>query len=255
MVKILVASPIYDGMEYCFNEFMKKLKEIDYYDFKILIMDNSRTKKFYRKIRKIPEIKVIYDETNEEDNLNRLISSRNKILDYAIMKNYDYILMMDSDVMVKPNIIKELVSKNKDVISGLYFNNLNFGGSLVRVPIAYAFVTEKEFQYLKERNELPKGAKCKEDIRRHLNNVEIRRNDILEVQIPSGGCLLLSRKAFTSGARYGLEKENTGGKTGDEILFFNTLRKFNFKLYCYPPILCEHEIKNKYDEGRRHLSN
>jgi len=120
MRKILIATPTYNGVEYCFQEFLVHLKNIDYEDFDILIMDNSRTKKFFRKIKKIQGIKVIHDETKEEKNMYRLISSRNKIIEYAIKKGYDYLLMMDSDVMVPPDILKKLLHNEKDICSGLY---------------------------------------------------------------------------------------------------------------------------------------
>ena len=143
MSKILVATPVYDGMEYCFKEFLEHIKTIDYDNFDILIMDNSRTKKFFRKIKTIPKIKVIYDETQEEKNMKRLISSRNKILDYAIQKNYDYLLMMDSDVIIPPSILKKLLSNEKDVCSGLYFNYSKDGKQ--EHPVCYRKLEEKYY--------------------------------------------------------------------------------------------------------------
>jgi len=252
-LKILIASPTYEGMAYCFTDFIKHLKEIDYFNFDILIVDNSRSKSFFRKIKKIPGVKFIYDETNEEENMKRLISSRNKILDYAIKKDYDCLLMMDCDVMVRKDFLANLLKARKDVVSGLYFNYLNLGGKLELVPIAHAFITEKEFQSLKETNQLPPEAKSKEDIKRHLNDLEIRTKEILEVKFPSGGCVLLSKKAFGSGAKYNLEEMPEGIPTSDDVYFFNRLRELGFKLYCYPSMLCSHAIKGKYGKGREHF--
>jgi len=146
MKKILVATPTYNGMEYCFEEFLEHLKNIDSEDFDILIMDNSRTKKFFRKIRKIPRIKVIYDETKRTKKImDRLISSRNKILEYAIEKDYDYLLMMDSDVLVPPDILKKLLNNEKDVCSGLYFNYTKVKNEFKFLPVCYRKLEEKYY--------------------------------------------------------------------------------------------------------------
>lgn len=250
-MKILVATPTYDGMEYCFNEFLETTRNIDFPEFDILIVDNSRSKKFWRKIRKIPFIKAIHDETMEEKNMLRLISSRNKILDYAIQKNYDYLLMLDSDVMVPSRILKKLLSENKDVISGLYFNKLNLGGPFQTVPIAYNFVTQEEFDELKINGDLPEEASKKEDLRRYLTNEEIDSKKAIEVRLASGGCLLLSKKAFNSGAIYGLEKRFKI-ETSDDVYLFNRLKEKGFKIYCDTSLICDHRIQGKYSEGKRH---
>ena len=87
--KVLIASPVYEGMDYCLYNFIDNLKNFSYSNYKILIVDNSKSKKFFRKIKEIPKIKVLYDETSEEKNILRLISSRNKIIDYALENDFD----------------------------------------------------------------------------------------------------------------------------------------------------------------------
>lgn len=244
-------------MEYCFNQFIDNLRQIDYPNFKIVIFDNSRTKSFFRKIKKNPFIKVFHDNTKEEKNIMRLISSRNKILDYAAEKNFDYILMLDNDVMVKPDILKKLLNFNKEVVSGLYFNHFEKNGKKISVPVAFASITQKEFDLLKEKGNLPKHAKTKEDVMRYIIPSEIKDNSLLEVRVPSGGCLLLSRKAFTSGARYGREDFPNEVFVSDDIYFFNQLIKKGFKLYCAPKVLCEHLTIEKYrfNKGTHPLKN
>jgi len=246
MKRILLACPVYDGMAYCFKQFIENLRQVDYSDFKIVVFDNSRTKGFFRKIKKNPFIKVIHDDTKEEKNMDRVISSRNKILDYAIEKNFDYLLMLDSDVMVKPDILKKLLSFDKEVISGIYYNYFRIGGKKLYLPVAFASISQEEFDTLKQRGELPKHAKTKEDIMRHLNPEEMKK-EIVDVKIPSPGCTLLSRKAFTSGARYNL-LENFPNEVfvTEDMVFFNTLRKEGFKIYSTPTVICDHLTAEKY---------
>jgi GT2 family glycosyltransferase len=255
-MKILVASPTYDGMEYCFNEFIDCLKKIDRPDFKILIVDNSRSKGFFRKANKIRGIKVIYDDTKEEKNMARLASSRNKILDYAAEKNFDYLLMTDSDVMVPENALTKLLAHNKDVVSGLYFNIFKSDGKPKVLPVCYKEVEEIVFEKMKAENMLPSFVKSRVDLRRNITNEEME-NGLLEVLIPSGGCLLLSRKAFISGARYSIlgPDESYGFESSDDIYFFKELKKRGFELHCDPKLICGHNLSGKYRDGINPFDN
>ena len=218
MKKILVATPTYNGMEYCFEEFLEHLKNIDSEDFDILIMDNSRTKKFFRKIRKIPRIKVIYDETKEQRNMDRLISSRNKIIKYAIEKDYDYLLMMDSDVLVPPDILKKLLNNEKDVCSGLYFNYTKVKNEFKFLPVCYRKLEEKYYPIYEKF--FPKANM--KMFSRQMSLIEAKSGELFEVSVASAGCLFLSKKAFNSGARYGMiksfEKEFKEIKLDPEII-------------------------------------
>lgn len=238
--KVLVASSTYSGMDYCFQQFINHLKAIDYDDFDILIIDNSKSKNFFRKIKDISQIKVIHDDINEEKNILRLISSRNKILDYAVKKGYNYLLMMDSDVIVNPNILSQLLSYNKDVCSGLYFSYFKTNKGIEFLPVCYKNLEEKYFDlYTKFFPKLnPKI------LRRHLTLEEVKSRKLLEVAIPSNGCVLLSRKAFNSGVRYALS--DVKGAT-DDLCFYRELREKGFKIYCDTSILCKHLIDGKFD--------
>lgn len=248
MNKILIASPTYEGMEYCFKEFIEHLKAIDYDNFDILIIDNSRTKRFFRNIRKIPKIKVIHDDTNEEKNIYRLISSRNKIVNYAEEKNYDYLLMMDSDVLVPQNILKQLLSHKKDICSGLYFNYFKVKNEFKLLPVCYRKLEEKYY---------PIYEKFFPNINmkmfsRQMDLTEAKSKELFEVSIPSSGCVLFSKKAFSSGAKYGLIKEFEEKFEGatDDIKFFKELRDFGFKIYCDTSVLCEHSTDEKYQRNK-----
>jgi len=246
MLKILIASPVYDGMEYCFEDFVDGLKAVDYPGFDILIVDNSRGLDFFERIKGVSGIKVIRDDTNEERNMFRVVSSRNKILDYAIDGGYDYLLMMDCDVMVPVDILGKLLAHGKDVVSGLYFNYFPKGDKIEFLPICYKKLEEKDFAVYKKL--YPRADPRELSVQLTLE--EVRRAELMEVSVPSGGCVLLSRKAFGSGARYGFLdrylRQDRG--TTDDIKFFKELRE-KFKVYCDTSILCKHDVKQKYRDN------
>lgn len=245
--KILVACPTYGGMNYCFNEFIEHVKNINYPNFKVLIVDNSRDKKFFREANKIKGINVLYDDTKEKKNIDRLISSRNKILSYAIEKDFDYLLMLDADVIVPSNIIQKLLSHSKDVVSGIYFNLLKIDQKPSLTPVCYTYVNEEIFLEFKKNN--PNLNISKENLWRFLTKEEVESGKLIEVLLPSPGCVLLSRKALLSGAQYGIEKINANPNTTDDMKFFRELLKYGFKLYCDTSIYCQHRILEKYKKN------
>jgi len=254
--RILIACPTFEGMEYCFMDFLfgiKNLNSIEGYSKDILIVDNSKTTNFMDKYIKMPgfkEIKFIHDKENkEEKNMLRVVHSRNFIIDYAARKNYDYIFMLDSDVILPNDILDKLIQSGKDVISGLYFGLWPVGRYLsvpenernnpIALPVAYRELTEEEFQIYKETHP---DFTDKSQVKVHLSTSEVKSGKTFEVRVPSPGCMLISRKAFTSGAKYGILKE--GG--ADDGKFIKDLISKGFKIYCDTSCLCKHDVFGKF---------
>jgi GT2 family glycosyltransferase len=246
--KILVASPTYEGMKYCEKEFAGSMAHLEYSNYDALIVDNSENDNYFDHLKETyPNLSIIRDKSNEKDKMLRLVHSRNIILDYAIKNNYDYVLMIDSDVIPPKNIIQELLLCDKDIVSGLYYNYFIVDGKTEYMPVAWTALTEKEFEEVKQKIQLPDFIKSSEDLRAHLTEEEANSNQLIEVIIPSAGCMLINRRVFTK-IRYGLlDTTKQGGvKTTDDIYFDLEARKHGFKAYCNTKVKCEHLIKGKF---------
>jgi len=248
--KVLVASPTYEGMKYCEKEFLNSIQNIDYPNYDILIIDNSKNNDYFKHLKQsFPDINIIKDSTNEEKNILRLISSRNKILNYAVKNNYEYILMLDSDVIPPKNIIKELLDCNKDIVSGLYYNYFKVDGRLKWLPVAWTALTQKEFEEIKKKIQLPDFIKSPEDLRVHMTLEEANSNKLIPVAIPSAGCILIKRKAFLKIRYELLNTQNMNNiKTTDDIGFIINAKKQGFQIFCNTKIKCEHLIKGKFKQ-------
>jgi len=251
--KILVASPTYHGMQYCEKEFIESLTNLDYPNYDIFIVDNSKTEDYFKHFKKeFPEINILKDNTSEEKSLLRLISSRNLIIDFALQNNYNYILMMDSDVIPPKNIIQELLKSNKDIVSGLYYNYFISDGRTKYLPVAWTELTEKEFNEIKQKIKLPNFVKSSEDLRVRLTEEDAQSNNLIPVVIPSAGCMLIKRLVFEK-IRYNLldTQKMNNIKTTDDIGFILNARKQGFKSYCNTKIKCEHLIKEKFRKDKQ----
>ena len=247
---VLVASPTYKGMKYCQDKFFDRIKNLTYPDYDILIIDNSEDNEYFNELKE-KGIQVMKDDVSEKNKMLRLISSRNKIIEHALENNYDYVLMMDCDVIPPENIIEELLKCNKDIVSGLYFNYFMSSGKLKNLPVAWKFITEKEFEEISKKINLPPSVKSNLDLRRHLTPKEAESNELFEVFYPSAGCMLISRKVFEK-IRYGLlDMSGINAHTSDDIYFITKAREFGFKCYCNTKIKCDHLLSKKFKQDRK----
>lgn len=237
-MKVLVASPIHDKMEYCLNEFIEAIKNISFpHDF--LLVDNSKDDNFFFKIKeKIPVIRY----SSKESNLKKVVHSRNLILEYAVKNSYDFILMMDSDVIPPKDIIEKLLSHKKDIVSGLYFNEFQSNNEIKLLPVAWFYLTEEEFSELKSKSNI---SVSRFEIRRHMTLEEAESDKLFEVLYPSAGCMLISRKVFEK-IKYGLL--DTSIITSDDIYFFDKAREAGFKMFVDTSIKCRHLFKGKFEK-------
>ena len=53
----------------------------------------------------------------------RIVSSRNKLKEYFLKNDYDYLLSLEQDVVSPKDVIERLMKHDKDICSGLYFNH------------------------------------------------------------------------------------------------------------------------------------
>jgi GT2 family glycosyltransferase len=249
--KVLVACPTYEGMQYCLDRFVKAIKEIDYENYDILLVDNSENDSYFDTLSAIPHIKCLRDKTSEKNPRKKIADSRNRILEYALQEKYDYILMMDQDVIPPKDIIIELLKDNKSLVSGLYFNYFMSSGKLKILPVSWECITVEEFEEIKKKVKFPPVVKSNTDLRRHLTPEETESNKTLEVLIPSAGCLLIKKEVFEK-VKYSLLNLQELGfldntvKTTDDIGFILNAEKKGFRSYCNTKIKCNHLVEEKY---------
>lgn len=247
--KVLVGCPVYNGVKYCIKEFLESVKNIDYPNYDILLVDNSKEDNFFNELQSEKGIKLIKDDTNEEKNNLRVVSSRNKILNYALDKNYDYVLMMDVDVIPPKNIITELLKDNKEIVSGLYYNYFMVNDKQKYNPVCWREIDDELFEKIKEKLKLPELVKSKTDMRRFITPEEANSGETLKVKIPSAGCMLIKRNVFEK-IMYGI-LNIPGIESSDDIFFCMKAREAGFGLYCNTRIKCEHLIMGKFQKDEK----
>ncbi len=228
--KILLGCPTSDYHEYCLKQYLEAIKGLTYNNFDVLLVDNSKTNKYYNKLKelKIPVIKVPYTENARE----RIIKSRNVIRQKVLDENYDYFFSLEQDVIPPKDVIESLLKHNRKIVSGVYFVEKFLYDGKIRVqtylPLLYSWVA------------LDKNGDVEPDRMRYLMPEEVERPKLIKVKACGMGCLLIHRSVLEK-IEFRYE-----GKTGfDDVHFAIDAYKNNFEIWADTGIKCMHLIEKR----------
>ncbi|MBW3014317.1 glycosyltransferase family 2 protein [Candidatus Woesearchaeota archaeon] len=224
--KVLVAFPTYDGQKYCLEPFLEGINNLDYDNFDILAVDNSETDEYFKHLQS-KGVPAMRDAKEYPDKFEKIRGSRKMIKNIFLKGDYQYLLYLDSDVIVPKDAIKQLLSRKKDIVSGVYLNGMRINGKPGVFPVLYDFVSDDP-----------------EDKRVKL----MTRNDVMpekfkEIACGGMGCVLVSRAVLVDTTFDKIEN------TTDDVSFFLEARKLGFRAYVDTSVKCNH-INYPLDDKR-----
>ncbi len=190
MRKVLVAAPLCEWYDYCWEEFSSRLKELTYEDYDLFFVENSLGNGFYEKV-KAQGFNVVKSE-----HLHRIrdmvTRDHNIIREKVLNEEYDYLLILDQDVIPPKDVIEKLMAHNKDVVSALYFGHHDINGVAKVMPFAWVFSKE-----IKDWNNTG-----------YLVEDEIWMPKLFKIAFAGMGCILIKREVLEKVKfRYSLEMD------------------------------------------------
>jgi len=130
--KILIATPTYEGKNYCLPEFIDNVAKFTYpksrFDF--MIFDNSATPKNAEYINKKFGVKVHWKDYSGTTIIEKLALTHEAIRVHAINNHYDFVLHLESDIFPPEDVIEQLLWTKKNIVGVPY---LLFGGGQRRL--------------------------------------------------------------------------------------------------------------------------
>jgi hypothetical protein len=126
MKKVLVACPTADVKDYCFQEWVDRVKSLTYNNYSVYVCDNSELRDYY--VEKKKELETS-DEFFRLGRVNpriypsfkwALAKSHDNCRVLAIKEGFDYLLHLESDVFPPVDIIERLLDARKKVVGAMY---------------------------------------------------------------------------------------------------------------------------------------
>lgn len=117
--KVLVCAPQHESKNYCFVQWLERVRSFTYPNYDIFLADNSETTDNYKYIIDLG-VKCEYIKKNDKGLLFTINDAHNACREYAIRHNYDYILHLETDVFPPLDVIERLMNHKRRVCSGLY---------------------------------------------------------------------------------------------------------------------------------------
>ena len=210
--KILVGCPTWEGKKYCLKEYAEALKKLDYDNFDVLIVDNSKDDSYLNEIKEAG-LNAVKGKWHEKAR-DRIIASRNLIKDYALKNGYDYFFSLEQDVIPVSNTLKNLLSHKKQIISGIVMNNLPVGNAVKLMPMIY--VTHKL-----DATGLD-----------YINEEELKK-PLVEIKACALGCVLIHKDVLSK-----ITFRYTGGF--DDMMFCKDALDSGFKIYADTTVKPKH---------------
>ncbi len=235
--KILIGCPTSDVKAYCLNQYIEGIRNLAHDSFDILLVDNSSGDDYFQRIKAagIPVVKGKFFSGAKD----RIVFARN-LLRQKVLDDYDYFFSLEQDVVPPRDVIETLLSHNKEIVSGIYFNIVH--GKLD--PLIYKKIDEKTIR------EATDGNFGVEDVEKVLSQKnldlthfripftfeEVEEPRLLEVGFCGLGCVLIKREV--------LEKiEFRADETSFDDMFFSIdARKNGFKIFADTNQKCKHHI-------------
>jgi len=212
--KVLIGAPIRQKPAILF-EFLVSLEELNknnfdaYYCFvddntdkeSIQILDNFMqahlSDAVLAKAENIGDIYICNETTHywSEGVIWKVAHFKDMIMQYAYQNGYDYVFLIDSDIVLYPNTIDQLIADNKDIVSEIFWTS--WTPDSPKKPQVWLYDTYTQYETHYGENLTPE-----EISNRHLSFIQMLLTPGVYEVGGLGACTLISKKAMERGVSF-----------------------------------------------------
>jgi len=257
-IRVLIGSPVRQDSETLY-EFLESLKEVQKENIKVdyfFIDDNNNkvSSNLLYNFLKISEERVLIEQGQKIDAYIRtedthywkesliwkIAEYKNRIIDYSRSEGYDYLFLVDSDLVLNPKTLISLISTNKDIVSEVFWTK--WQRTSVELPQVWLY---DEYSLVPiNRGEVINKT---ESDNSYISFIEqLRRPGIYEVG-GLGACTLISKNAIAKGVNFN-EIYNLSF-WGEDRHFCIRAAALGFKLYVETAYPAYHIYRKEYLNG------
>ena len=225
--KVLVGAPVCDLYLYCLDDFLKAITSFSYKNYDILLLDNSKDNNMFNELKKRGINVVKTEHTGKIRDM--VIRDHNFLRKEALEKGYDYLFLLDQDVIPPKDAIEKLIKHNKGAVAGLYFGHhtLDLEDNSNRImPFAWAFINKNQWFW--------------GDVG-YLTDEEVFSNKLIKIAFAGGGCLMIHKSILGKIAfRY-----DSSVDVWDDRWFGYDLHKNGYEMFIDTSVKCKHLYLNR----------
>ncbi len=213
MPKVLIGVVTYGKHRYCLDEFLLCLSRQTVKADVLFVVNHGESA--YATLIRSKNFNAVEDPKPASTPVEKILNGRKYLRDHALKNDYDYLLFLDSDVMIHPRALEMLLATKNDVVAGVYLNAFEIDGKTVIAPVLFKDLGNGQCQlYTYE------GAAVQK---------------VMEVGAAGFGCTLVSRKVLEK-----VELRSFGKKNSEAMAFFVDARAKGFKTVANTFVKCLH---------------
>jgi len=215
MAKVLIGIVTYGKQRYCLDEFLLCLSRQTVKADVLFVVNNGESA--YASLIRSKNLNAVEDPKPASTRIEKIVNGRNYIRDYALKNDYDFLLFLDSDVLIHPRTLEALLATKQDVVAGIYLNVFQLDGKPVIAPVLFKDLGNGQCQLYKYE-----GAAVQK---------------VMEIGAAGLGCTLISKKVLKDIPFRTFGASATGG---EDMAFFVDARAKGFKTFANTFVKCLH---------------
>ncbi len=213
MAKVLIGIVTYGKHRYCLDEFQSCLERQTFKADHLFVVNHGESA--YATLLKSRKLNAVEDPKPANNPAEKILNGRKYLREYALKNGYDYLLFLDSDIMLHPRALEALLATKADVVAGVYLRAFEIDGKTVIAPVLFKDLGNGEcklFTY--------EGAAVQK---------------VIEVGAAGFGCTLVSKKVLQA-----VDLRSFGGKNSEAMAFYVDARAKGFKTVANTFVRCLH---------------
>jgi hypothetical protein len=144
--KFLIVTPTYDGKDYCMKQYLDTVKKILHQtpNSKCIVVDNSKSTSYLTKLRRhhLQSGVSFYHVPRGKNSRDAITNSMNFGRQYMLRYDYDYMLVLEIDLVPSSDVILRFYSSGKDVVGAWYYIGFEGSKSNPRRPCVFKTVLD-----------------------------------------------------------------------------------------------------------------
>ncbi len=221
--RVLIGVPINLGTMFGVPSLIRALKGQDWKDRDIIFIDRAREERFIDACKNVKDIEWIKSEFlgNEREAITR---DRNELRKIALEKKFDYLMLIEQEILPPENFLSRAVGERKDVFGGIFFPSIIQKPNDPEKPIIKNRVTNLS------RFEKTKGGDVNVG---GLTLKDVLPSKAFEIDMMTLNIALISRKVLEK-----VEFKTQGNPLSEDLIFATDCKKEGFCLFSDSSIVC-----------------